>query len=70
MILIFHIANNTLSLIDNIYTNLYDKNINRGNLLNKISDHFSDILIIKNVFSKRKTQDNNTRYMKIFYENL
>ena len=49
-------ANTRPSLIDSIFTNLYDKTIDSGNLLDKISDYMPNFVIIKDVFNKKKTQ--------------
>ena len=58
------------SLIDNISTNLCNKNINNGNLLNKISDHLPNFVIINDDFNKKKTQSVEIGDMKSFNENL
>lgn len=63
-------VNNSTSLIDNIFTNLYDKNNDHGNLLDKISYHLPNFVIIKDVCNKRVTQNNKIRDMKNFDENL
>ena len=36
-------------LVDNIFVNIYDKTIFSGNLLDKITDHLPNFIIIKNL---------------------
>ena len=63
-------ANSRTNLID-IFTNFYDKNINSGNLLDKISNHMPNFVIIKDDFNKKKIQNIKIRdMMKISDENL
>ena len=63
-------ANSRTNLID-IFTNFYDKNINSGNLLDKISNHMPNFVIIKDDFNKKKIKNIKIRdMMKISDENL
>ena len=43
------ISDQTSTLIDNIFTNAVEFNITSGNILTQISDHFPQILILKNL---------------------
>ena len=49
-------ASNRPSLVDKIFSNLYDKNIDSGNLLGKTSGHLPISVTMKHVFNKNKTQ--------------
>ena len=56
------------SLIDNIFINAVDKDITTGNLIDKISDHMPNFILMKNmVFDHKKTQKQ-TRCWKNFDE--
>ena len=43
------ISDQTSTLIDSIFTNAVEFNITSGNILTQISDHFPQILILKNL---------------------
>ena len=47
---------NKLSLIDNIFINTCTKSLNAGNIIDKISDHLPNFLIIQNVKEERLKQ--------------
>ena len=52
------VNNNRPSLLDNIFTNTHNKILNSGNLLDKISDHMPNFLIIENILEPKKHQKN------------
>ena len=43
------IQGNRPSIVDNIFTNIFDKELYSGNLLDKITDHLPNFLIIKKI---------------------
>ena len=55
------------SLIDNIFLNFNDMHCNSGNLLNKISDHLSNFIIVENLNLK---MDNKQKIYKRSFENF
>ena len=59
----------TPSLIDNIFTNAVDKDIVTGNLIDKISDHMPNFIIMRNMVFHRKKLQKRTRCWKNFDEN-
>ena len=48
------VARQNPSLIDNIFTNIIDKDIVSGNIIQKVSDHMPNFIIIKNMIPRRK----------------
>ena len=46
------------TLIDNIFVNLFNKELKSGNLVEKISDHLANFIIIKNISKKTTKQKN------------
>ena len=57
---------NRPSLVDNIFVNIYDKEIHSGNIIDKITDHLPNFVIIKNMRNKLQTQKFKIRNMKTF----
>ena len=55
------------SLIDNIFLNFNDMHCNSGNLLNKISDHLPNFIIVENLNLKT---DNKQKIYKRSFENF
>ena len=60
------IQGNRPSIVDNIFTNIFDKELYRGNLLDKITDHLPNFLIIKNIKNNHKNKKIKIRDMKNF----
>ena len=54
------------SLVDNIFFNLYDKTIFSGNLLDKITNHLHNFIIIKSLCLKPQIKKMRIRDMKNF----
>ena len=54
---------NRPSLVDNIFVNIYDKEIHSRNIIEKITDHLPNFVIIKNMLQKQKFK---IRNMKTF----
>ena len=48
------IQGNRPSIVGNILTNIFDKELYSGNLLDKITDHLPNLLIIKNIKNNHK----------------
>ena len=46
--------------------NTYNKNVNSGNIIEKISDHMPNFVIIRDIFDKKKPQKLLIRDMKNF----
>ena len=46
------------TLMDNIFVNLFNKELKSGNLVEKISDHLANFIIIKNISKKTTKQKN------------
>jgi hypothetical protein len=59
---------NSPSLIDNIFINTVDKNIISGNILEKITDHMPNFLILSDIFGYGVKQKQKTRDFKNFNE--
>ena len=57
---------NRPSLVDNIFVNIYDKEIHSGNIIDKITDHLPNFVIIKNMRNKLQKQKFKIRNMKTF----
>ena len=57
------------SIVDNIFTNIIDKEIISGNFLEKISDHLPNFTIIKDLSKKRQRQKISKRDFTKFNEN-
>ena len=62
------VNNNRPSLLDNIFTTTHNKTLKSGNLLDKISDHMPNFLIIENILEPKKHQKSKIRDMKNFSE--
>ena len=60
------IAGRRPSIIDNIFTNVFEKNLNSGNLIDKITDHLPNFLFIADFNDQQKKQKIITRNMKGF----
>ena len=50
------VSGNRPSLVDNIFINITNKNIYSGNLLDKLTDHLPDFVVIKNLNKKTSKQ--------------
>ena len=59
-------ANNRPSIIDNIFINTIDKKIDSGNKTDKVSDHMSNYLLVKDIIETKKYQKIKSRYIKNF----
>lgn len=57
---------NKPSIVDNIFTNIIDKEIMSGNFLGKISDHMPNFIIIKDFIDKQSKQKRIVRDFKSF----
>ena len=57
------VGNNRPALINNIFINTYNKNVNSGNV---VSDHMPNFVIIRDIFDKKKPQKLLIRDMKNF----
>ena len=55
-----------LTLIDNIFVNLFNKELKRGNLVEKISDHLPNFIIIKHINKKTSKQKIKVRDLRSF----
>ena len=60
------VSYNRPSLVDNIFVNTYDKTIFSGNLLDQITDHLANFIIIKNLSLKPQIKKIRIRDMKNF----
>ena len=60
------LANNRPSLIDNIFINTLGKEISSDNLLDKISDHMPNFVIVKDILEKKRNRKVKIRDMKKF----
>ena len=60
------VGSNRPALIDNIFINTYSKNVNSGNIIEKISDHMPNFVIIREIIDKKKPQKLVIRDMKNF----
>ena len=54
------------SLLDNIFTNAVDKDIDTGNLTDKISDHMPNFIVMKDIVFEHKKIDKKVRSFKNF----
>ena len=57
---------NRPSLADDLFFKIYEKEIYSGNLINKITDYFPNVAIIKNMRNKLQKQKFKITNMKIF----
>ena len=57
------------SLIDNIFVNFFNKKIISGNLFDKISDHLSSFVVIKDINNKQTKRKFKIRDMKNLNQN-
>ena len=57
---------NRPSLVDNIFINIIDKNLHSGNLLDKLTDHLPNFVIIENMNKKTRKQKIKVRDMTHF----
>ena len=60
------LGRNKPSLIDNILINTCTKSLNTGNIIDKISDHLPNFLIIQNLKEERLKQKIQIKDMKNF----
>ena len=56
------------SIVDNIFTNIINKNITSGNLFSKISDHMPNFILIENLVHKPKRRKVTKRDFSKFNE--
>ena len=61
-------GSNRPALLANIFINAYNKNVDSGNIIEKISHHMPNFVIIRNIFDKKKSQKIVIRDMKNFNE--
>ena len=61
-------SNNRPSLLDNIFINTHDKEVYSGNIIGKISAHLYNLVIIKNIFHKKRNQKVKVRDISHFNE--
>ena len=57
---------NRPSLVDNTFVNIYDKEIHSGNIIDKITDHLPNFVIIENMINKLQKQNFKITNMKTF----
>ena len=50
--------------VDNIFVNIYDKEIHSGNIIEKVTDHLPNFAIIRNMRNKLQKQKSKIRNMK------
>ena len=60
------VANNRASIIDNIFINTIDKKIDSRNIIDKVSDHVPNFLLVKDITETKKYQKMKIRDMKNF----
>ena len=60
------VLNSRPSLIDNIYTNTYDKTIHSGNFLDKVTEHMPNFCVIEDTYKVKKNRKIRIRYMQQF----
>ena len=60
------VANNRASIIDNIFINTIDKKIDSRNIIDKVSDHVPNFLLVKEITETKKYQKMKIRDMKNF----
>ena len=60
------LANNRPSLVDNIFINTLGKEISSDNLVDKISDHMPNFVIVKDILEKKRNRKVKIRDMKKF----
>ena len=63
------VANNRPSLIDNIFINTIDKKIDTGNIIDQVSDHMFNFVLVKDIIEAEKYQKIKIRDMKSFNRN-
>ena len=57
---------NRPSLVDNIFVNIYNKEIDSGNIIDKINGHLSNVVVIRSMKNKLQKQKFKIRNMKTF----
>ena len=60
------VANNRASIIDNIFINTIDKKIDSRNIIDKVSDHVPNFVLVKDITETKKYQKMKIRDMKNF----
>ena len=50
------IVGQTPSIVDNILTYIFEKSLNSGNLIDKITDHLANFLFMQTSLISRKTK--------------
>ena len=58
------------SIVDNILTNIFGKNLNSDNLLDKITDYLPNSLFIADFIDHQKKPKIRIRNMKAFYQEI
>ena len=61
------VANNTPSILDNIFINVLDKHVISGNFLSKISDHLPNFVMIYDVLPKKSKTKRQIRDFSNFH---
>ena len=57
------IAGQRLSIVDNAFTNIFEKDLNSDNLIDKITDHLPNFLFIADLIDQqKKTKNYNKKY--------
>ena len=62
------IAGQRPNIVDNIFTNIFEKSLNSGNLTDKITDHLPNFLFILDFIDQQKNKQITIRNMKAFNE--
>ena len=59
------VADNIPRIIDNIFIKTIDRKLDGGNIINKVSDHVSNIILVIDIIEIKKTLKNNLKkYLK------
>ena len=64
------IAGQRPSIVDNIFTNIFEKSLNSGNLDDKITDHLPNFSFIVDFIDQQKNKKIRIKNMKAFNEKL
>ena len=60
------VTNNKPSIVDSIFINTFDKKIDSGNIIDKVSYHMSNFFLVKYITDTKKYQKAKIRNMKNF----
>ena len=58
------------SIVDNTLTNIFEKNLNSDNLVDKITDYLPNFLFIADFIYQQKKTKIRIRNMKAFYQEI